>query len=304
MKVIDSFLFFNEQEISKYRIEKLKSKVDYFVVTEIGATHTGIERNSDSLIFFDKYIKKNIVAYRFISYKDLIKIYGDISSLLIQDPWFLEYEHRRLHDKHLRDFIFDKKNEICGKDVVLFSDADEVPSVESIKKVKNQILLNTECGRLSMHWFIGSFFFKYKEEWPGSIYCTADYLIDNNFEKILSLIHSKRNLDFCNVKGGEHLTYFGDSENVKNKLSSIAESVNRRVKLFQPIAVILLRLGIDPFGRVELLTISIQNNSKHSPVSEVLKPYNLLIRVVFKPIILLMLYIFSFVVNNFILIKK
>ena len=53
MKVIDSFLFFNEKEIAKYRIRKLKSEVDYFVVTEIGATHTGIKRTSDSSIFFD-----------------------------------------------------------------------------------------------------------------------------------------------------------------------------------------------------------------------------------------------------------
>jgi hypothetical protein len=298
VKVIDSFLFFNEKEIAKYRIRKLKSEVDYFVVTEIGATHTGIKRTSDSSIFFEKYIQRKIMSYKFISYKDLEKIYGNISSLIMQDPWFLEYEHRRLHDEHLRDFILEKKDIIGSKDILLFSDADEVPSLQSIEEIKRQILLNREHGRLSMSWFIGSIFFKYNENWPGSIYCTIAYFKSNNFDKILSFIHAERILNVCNVKGGNHFTYFGDAENVRNKLRSIAEAANKRVRLFRPIAVILLKLGIDPFGRVGLLTISVQSNDKSNPVSKSLKPYNFLVRIIFKPIVLALLYIFAFIVNS------
>ena len=153
-----------------------------------------------------------------------------------------------------------------------------------------------------MDWFIGSFFFKYTVNWPGTVFYTVSNFNKTSFNSVLSFIHTKRNLSVCNVFGGRHLTYFGDASNIKNKLNSIAESANKRVRLFKPFSVILLRLGIDPFARLKELPIEIQeNNNKNILHGNYVMPYNSTIRYLLKPIVYIFLYMFLFL---FSVIKK
>ena len=43
--LIDSFLFFNENELAELRVKYLSSVVDFFVVVEANITHQGKEKS-------------------------------------------------------------------------------------------------------------------------------------------------------------------------------------------------------------------------------------------------------------------
>ena len=45
IKLIDAFLFFNEVELLKFRLQYLSEVVDYFIIVEATHTHTGKEKN-------------------------------------------------------------------------------------------------------------------------------------------------------------------------------------------------------------------------------------------------------------------
>ena len=49
--IIDSFLYFNENELAELRIKYLDDLVDYFVVVEADTTHQGKKKNG----IFRKY---------------------------------------------------------------------------------------------------------------------------------------------------------------------------------------------------------------------------------------------------------
>ena len=54
--LIDSFLFFNENELAELRVKYLSPVVDFFVVVEANITHQGKKKGLE----FSKYIKKKL----------------------------------------------------------------------------------------------------------------------------------------------------------------------------------------------------------------------------------------------------
>lgn len=44
IKIIDCFIFYNELELLKYRLDILYDIVDYFIIVESKYTHTGKEK--------------------------------------------------------------------------------------------------------------------------------------------------------------------------------------------------------------------------------------------------------------------
>jgi beta-1,4-mannosyl-glycoprotein beta-1,4-N-acetylglucosaminyltransferase len=61
MKIIDSFIFFNELELLNYRLEILNEYVDYFIIVESPYTFSGLTKplyyfeNKSSILCFVIY---------------------------------------------------------------------------------------------------------------------------------------------------------------------------------------------------------------------------------------------------------
>ena len=73
MKIIDSFIFYNELDMLKYRLSLLNDYVDYFVLVESNYTHSGklkelfYEKNKELFAEFNhKIVHKMILLSKII----------------------------------------------------------------------------------------------------------------------------------------------------------------------------------------------------------------------------------------------
>jgi beta-1,4-mannosyl-glycoprotein beta-1,4-N-acetylglucosaminyltransferase len=113
--IIDAFPFFNELDLLEIRLNELSSIVDCFVVCESKKTFS----NKEKPLFFQENLN------RFKDFKSKI-IHLVVESLPEgDDPWVREHAQRKTIIK-----FFDRFHE---DSVCMLSDADEIPSVESIK---------------------------------------------------------------------------------------------------------------------------------------------------------------------------
>ena len=129
-KLIDSFLFFNEVDLLKARLEFLGPIVDNFVIVEANIDFSGVKKEFilsnellASLPFSNKilYYKKKIDFKSFYWILKKLRYWNRRSSLL----WKLQDAQRNSLLEPLKVFK--------GNDLIIFSDLDEFPSIEAIK---------------------------------------------------------------------------------------------------------------------------------------------------------------------------
>lgn len=121
-KIFDCFMFFNEFDVLSIRLYELYDQVDYFVLVESDTTFQG---NRKPLLFDENKEK-------FAPYLDKI-IYVPVRDMPItQNPWERETHQRNAIMRGLKN---------CQKtDVIIISDADEVPSREAVEKLRERYL--------------------------------------------------------------------------------------------------------------------------------------------------------------------
>ncbi len=122
MKIIDSFMFYNEFDLTLLRLRELYEKVDQFVIVEAKQKHLGGDRES---IFWRNQ--------KFERFKDKIN-YHEID-LTRDDGWGKENEHRIHVGKVLKTFI-------DPDDLIIFSDCDEIPNINTVLDNKFFIHVN------------------------------------------------------------------------------------------------------------------------------------------------------------------
>ena len=119
MKVFDCFMFLNELDIIEMRMNILNDYVDYFVITESDLTFSGNEKP----FIFEKHSDK------FKKFKDKIIYNKVIVPKNISITWDREIFQRNSSTNILKDYAED-----C--DLILTSDADEIPSIYWLKYFK------------------------------------------------------------------------------------------------------------------------------------------------------------------------
>lgn len=119
-KIYDCFIFFNELDILEIRLNVLNDIVDKFVIVEAAKTHTG---NDKPLYFLEN-------KDRFKKFEDKIIhiIIDDIPELT--STWVLENFQRNCISRGL--------TECNDNDVIMISDADEIPNPKIVMKVKDK----------------------------------------------------------------------------------------------------------------------------------------------------------------------
>lgn len=129
MKIYDCFIFYNELEILELRLALLAPYVDYFVLVESDTTHRGDKKQ----LYFDEQKGK------FAEYKDKIihiKMNGTIKGTVPND-WSIENTHRNYIEKGLVN---------CSpEDIIIISDADEIPNPQILQRLKNGTLQSKQA---------------------------------------------------------------------------------------------------------------------------------------------------------------
>jgi len=205
MKIVDCFTFYNEVQLLKYRLEVLNDVVDHFVLVESTHTHAGYEKElyfQNNKELFSKYLPKivSVVVDDFEFKQPNI----DFSK---EEQWVNERFQRKCIARGISQI------ELADDDLFMVSDLDEIPDPDTIGKVKRGEIV-VEANSLAQDLYYYNLNHKFEEKWPGT--------------KILSVKTMKQlEIDYNQVRhekfpeipnGGWHLSYFGDSKFIKNKM--------------------------------------------------------------------------------------
>jgi beta-1,4-mannosyl-glycoprotein beta-1,4-N-acetylglucosaminyltransferase len=208
MMIVDCFTFYNELDLLTYRLNALNSVVDYFVLVEARQTHMG----KDKELFYEKNKE------RYAEFKDkIIHIvvdlpinFSDIDTTK-NDQWINEKYQRNC----LRNGIDTLK--LKKDDLILISDLDEIPDPETLEKIKrSEIQVNLNSLHMKLHYYNLNIISN--QAWKHPKILSFDKLID-----LPLTLDDIRRMECPTIQnGGWHLSYFGDSNFIKNKIENFA----------------------------------------------------------------------------------
>jgi len=200
-KVYDTFIFFNEVELLKIRLEELDPVVDYFVLVEGTLTFSGQPKPlyfEENKALFEPYLDK------------IIHIVVDDYPPPLRDP--VRSAWNREH--HQRNAILRGLHNASPDDLVFVSDVDEIPratTIERVRKDKKQTLkLEMPVYRYQLNRL------DYKG-WTFS-YGTLCKILRHQSPQKLRMLKSLPVL----ADAGWHFTSMGGSESVLYKLNSFS----------------------------------------------------------------------------------
>jgi beta-1,4-mannosyl-glycoprotein beta-1,4-N-acetylglucosaminyltransferase len=227
MKIIDCFMFFDEEMLLELRLNTLDKFVDKFIIVESAYTHSGKEKK---LIFdINKYPKfKEKIDY--IIVRDLPQgieqIGNDDSNLEITNKEIMNALRRENFQRNAikRGLINANDN-----DWIIISDLDEIPDLSNINfnSINKKIIFFKQKV----------FYYKLNLElktlrWIGSKACKKKYLkspqwLRNVKDKIypkwrLDIVFSEKryNSVFFVENGGWHFSFVKKPEDIEKKLKS------------------------------------------------------------------------------------
>lgn len=215
MKVYDCFTFFNEFDVLEIRINELWDQVDYFVISEANKTHTGQPKPF--------LLEQN--WHRFKQYSEKIRYLKNTNVPLTNDPWVIERWQRTCISHGLHD--------LTPIDLVIVSDADEIPSSLAISSIKSD---TNDYDRYFLGIPLFDFRLNYMMKTPVSrqrniVVTRGRSFTDPQQERALTFgdlqhlpLHYS-NHNFCIIEqAGWHFSYLGDETHAKTKINSFAHT--------------------------------------------------------------------------------
>ncbi len=123
MRIYDTFVFYNEFALLKWRLKMLSPFVDYFVLVEGKQTFQGKEKP----FYFEEYLKEHQEEFEEYLLKIIhIKIDNQVTGI---DDFAIETYQRNAIAKGLKD--------VQDDDVILLSDVDEIPSPNILQNIRD-----------------------------------------------------------------------------------------------------------------------------------------------------------------------
>ena len=197
--IIDTFMFYNEVKMLNFRLEELYDKVDFFVIIESKKTHA----SNNKKLYYNDY-KNNFKKYS-------SKIINKIIDFNDPNPWINENMQRNA----IGDVL--SQMSLSDTDIIIVSDADEIPDIDSINACNPDILYNGVSLEQDMYYY--NIENKIGEKWLLSVACS--YNTVKKYQKTQNLRNSHR--DFARLpNGGWHFSFFGDVDFIVNKIQNYA----------------------------------------------------------------------------------
>jgi|TARA_B110000027_G_scaffold22860_1_gene24669 beta-1,4-mannosyl-glycoprotein beta-1,4-N-acetylglucosaminyltransferase len=214
MKLIDCFMYFDDNLVLDIRLNTLNKYVDKFVIAEATLDHAG---NSKKLNFDIK---------NFVKFKD------KINYIVVEDiPKNVENFKKNWHPAHMRDQFQRNALERGYKnfneeDLIMISDVDEIPNPSKISEfqIQNKYAcfiqknFQAKINRLNIT----------EEKWPGTKICQKKYLrspqwlrnIKTKKKKIWQFYKEKEPQII--LDGGWHFSFLKDYNLIQKKIKSFA----------------------------------------------------------------------------------
>jgi beta-1,4-mannosyl-glycoprotein beta-1,4-N-acetylglucosaminyltransferase len=216
MKIIDSFIFFNEYDLLNYRLNILNDHVDYFILVESTHSFTGNKKT----LFYNE--NKNLFE----------RFNHKIVHIIVEDfpykaPNINFHRNEQWHNESFQRICIKRgidQLKLSDEDVILTSDLDEIPDPNILIKLRNNTLSYNKntLNRLALDMYYYNLYLKIGEgsNWHGIKLLTffAYKNIQLTFQQMRTWEHSHPVPIIKN--GGWHLTYFGNSDFIINKLQN------------------------------------------------------------------------------------
>ena len=210
MKIIDSFIFYNELVMLEYRLNLLYDIVDYFIIVESTHTFMGNEKKL--------YFQEN--KERFKDFED------KIIHIIVEDFPFIQpnvdvkkneqWENENFQRKQIERGV--KKIDMKPVDIIIVSDVDEIPNPEVLKEIKTE-KITIGIIRLEMDFYYYNLCSKFEDKWNKAIIFTYG----KQKKHIFDYSYPRNNIKTGSIKnGGWHLSYFGDLNFISNKLKEFS----------------------------------------------------------------------------------
>lgn len=228
MKVIDSFMFFNEIDILKLRLNYLNDVVDYFIVSQSNYTHSGKLKPyylNEVLEELPNEIVNKIIDIRYEPDISQFNVNQEIDSFDYEnDFWKLERAQRNLISNYTSQF--------SPNDLFMVSDVDEIPRKETVLEYKE--VFEKYCGtsipedflcRCLMNFFYYNFNTYCGNRWRGTAISTVKNVSENGCDYLrnCSTFYPIENAGF-------HFSTFGNINQIRTKIQSYAhQEYNKEV---------------------------------------------------------------------------
>ena len=256
-KIIDCMTFYNELDLLTYRLNALNDVVDYFIIVESKYTFSGIEKP----LFFNE--NKGLFS---IFLDKIIHIILDSAPFIYPNINYQQNEQWE-NEKYQRDMIASGLNKLTlhPNDLITITDLDEIPDPNTLSQLK--------CASLSI--CIGSFemdcYFYNLNTYTGS-WDKAKILSYETYQALqLSCSQIRHYANNTPIKkGGWHLSYFGDSLFIQNKIKMFShQEVNTEEYTNLTRINHALENGINVVHHNQLTQIPIKNNHYLPPKYDV-----------------------------------
>ena len=252
MKLIDCFMYFDEDLVLDIRLNTLNDKVDKFVIAEATRNHAGEKK------------KLNFKIENFSKFKN------KINYLVVDDlPINVKSSKKGWHENHMRD-QFQRNSlargykEYSDEDLVMISDIDEIPNLEQLKKfnIKNRYACFLQKNFQSKLNLLNIT----HEDWPGTKICQKKYLKSpqwlRDFKAKRKPFWKLFKKDIQLIKdGGWHFSFLKDATAIKNKIIAYSHQ-EYNTKEFTNTELIekKISLGQDLFNRkIKYKKVNIDN---------------------------------------------
>ena len=253
MKLIDCFMYFDEDLVLDIRLNTLNDKVDKFIIAEATKNHAGE----------DKKLNFKISNFKKFKHKIHYMVIDDL-------PIDVKPPKRGWHENHARDQFqrnslergYRKYND---DDLIMISDIDEIPNPEKFKefKIENKYACFLQKNFQSKINLLNIT----DEDWPGTKICQKKFLKSPQW---LRNIKTKKKPFWKIFKediqlienGGWHFSFLKSPEFIKKKIISYShQEYNTKENTDIELIKKKISLGKDLFERnIDYKKIEIDNN--------------------------------------------
>jgi hypothetical protein len=219
--IYDCFIFFQELDVLEIRLRELAPVVDRFVLVEAPVTFSGRLKP----LFYGEN------AARFDAFREKIVhvVVDDMPGG--DDSWEREAFQRNAIERGLRECQQD--------DIIIISDADEIPSASGVREYRTTLGLMAFRQWLSYYWL----------NCLGQV-CFDSRILPFGLFREFGSASSVRNHGCAAIDGGWHFSYLGGPDMIRRKLESFSHT-ELDLPAFKKAAHLenALATGCDLFGR-------------------------------------------------------
>ena len=223
--LLDTFLFYNELDLLKARLEYLGDTVDYFIISEANIDFSGKQKE---FLLSNDLIATLPFAEKIIYHRENINLFS--IAWLIKRLRYRKRKNRllwKIQDAQRNSTLIPLKR-FKPTDIVIFSDLDEFPNEKAINEALT-LLTEPEALKTKLCFSCEQLFFYYniknaapEDQFYGSIFTNLGTL-----QKLLPHKLRSHKDDLRHIKNaGWHFSYFMDEAKIMAKIMAISDVEN------------------------------------------------------------------------------